>query len=109
MRRATALVESSALLSLALVLPADGSAQSGASALDTTLVLRGGQYLDIRAGVLRPNGAIVVRDGRIIEIQPPAASPKLPPGAKSLDVTRTSRASPVVRPTGYPSCPCSGS
>jgi imidazolonepropionase-like amidohydrolase len=87
MRRATALVESSALLSLALALSADASAQSGPSALDTTLVLRGGQYLDTRAGVLRPNGAIVVRDGRIIEIQPPAASPKLPPGAKGLDVT----------------------
>jgi imidazolonepropionase-like amidohydrolase len=87
MRRAIALVEYSTLLSLALALPAEASAQSGASALDTTLVLRGGQYLDTRAGVLRPNGAIVVRDGRIIEIRPPAASPKLPPGAKSLDLT----------------------
>ena len=86
MRRATALVES-ALLSLALVLPAGARAQSGASAPDTALVLHGGRYLDTGAGVLRPNGAIVVRGGRIVEIQPPAASSKLPPGAKSLDLT----------------------
>jgi imidazolonepropionase-like amidohydrolase len=83
MRRAIALVECTALLSLSLALPAVSDAQSG----DTTLVLRGGQYLDTRAGVLRPSGAIVVRGGRIIGIQPPAASPKLPPGARSLDVT----------------------
>jgi imidazolonepropionase-like amidohydrolase len=52
---------------------------------DTALVLRGGQYLDVRAGVLRPNGAIVVRNGRIIEIQPPAAV-KLPTNATTLDL-----------------------
>ncbi|HJR50836.1 MAG TPA: hypothetical protein VJ794_07005, partial [Gemmatimonadales bacterium] len=86
MRRVAALIQTSALLSLALLPPADASAQSGASALDTTLVLRGGRYLDTRAGVLRPNGAIVVRDGRIIEIHPPPAPPKLPPGANSLDL-----------------------
>jgi imidazolonepropionase-like amidohydrolase len=53
---------------------------------DTTLVLRGGQYLDTRAGVLRPNGAIVVRDGRIAEIRPPGAHLQLPPDAKALDL-----------------------
>jgi imidazolonepropionase-like amidohydrolase len=53
---------------------------------DTTLVLRGGQYLDTRTGVLRPNGAIVVRDGRIAEIRPPAARLELPPNAKTLDL-----------------------
>nr|MBA3498644.1 hypothetical protein [Gemmatimonadales bacterium] len=35
---------------------------------DTTLVLSGGSYLDVRAGVLRPNGAIVVRGGRIVAV-----------------------------------------
>jgi imidazolonepropionase-like amidohydrolase len=58
---------------------------SAAEPPDTTLVLRGGHYLDVRAGVLRPNGAIVVRNGRIIEIQPPAAV-KPPPAARTLDL-----------------------
>src|SRR5919108_799267 len=53
---------------------------------DTTLVLRGGQYLDVRAGVLRPNGAIVVRNGRIIEIQQPAGL-KPPQNAQTLDLS----------------------
>ena len=52
---------------------------------DTILVLRGGQYLDVRAGVLRPNGAIVIRDGRIAEIQAPALL-KLPPNAETIDL-----------------------
>ena len=54
---------------------------------DTTLVLRGGHYLDTRAGVLRPNGAIVVRDGRIAELRPPAERLPLPPDARTLDLS----------------------
>jgi imidazolonepropionase-like amidohydrolase len=54
--------------------------------LDTTLVLRGGEYLDTRAGRLRPNGAIVVRDGRIVEIQAPGAVRKPPAVARILDL-----------------------
>jgi imidazolonepropionase-like amidohydrolase len=53
---------------------------------DTTLVLRGGQYLDVRAGVLRPNGAILVHNGRIVELQPPSAV-KPPPGAEIVDLS----------------------
>jgi imidazolonepropionase-like amidohydrolase len=53
---------------------------------DTTLVLRGGQYLDTRTGVLRPNGAIVVRESRIVKIQPPAAVGTTPTGARILDL-----------------------
>src|SRR5688572_826456 len=54
--------------------------------LDTTLVLRGGQYLDTRAGVLRPNGAIVVRDGRIVEIQPPASVRNPPATTRTVNL-----------------------
>jgi imidazolonepropionase-like amidohydrolase len=53
---------------------------------DTTLVLRGGQYLDTRAGALRPNGAIVVRNGRVAELRPPSAHIELPSDAKTLDL-----------------------
>jgi imidazolonepropionase-like amidohydrolase len=68
---------------LALGLSLQGAASPP---LDTTLVLRGGEYLDTRAGVLRPNGAIVVRDGRIVEIQPPAAVRNPPAGARTLNL-----------------------
>jgi imidazolonepropionase-like amidohydrolase len=68
---------------LALGLSLEGAATPP---LDTTLVLRGGEYLDSRAGVLRPNGAIVVRDGRIVEIQPPAAVRNPPAGARTLNL-----------------------
>ena len=53
---------------------------------DSTLVLRDGRYLDVRDGVLRPNGAIVVRSGRIVEIQPAASVRRPPPGARTLDL-----------------------
>ncbi len=81
MRRIAVLLASSGALAL-------GPSPQGAASLpiDTTLVLRGGQYLDTRAGVLRPNGAIVVRDGRIVEIQAPAAVRKPPSGARTLDL-----------------------
>jgi imidazolonepropionase-like amidohydrolase len=48
---------------------------------DTTLVLTGGHYLDVRAGILRENGAIVLRDGRIVEINPPGKRWTVPVGA----------------------------
>lgn len=38
---------------------------------DSTLVLTGGQYLDVRAGELRPNGAIEVRGGKIVALHRP--------------------------------------
>jgi imidazolonepropionase-like amidohydrolase len=38
------------------------------------LVLTGGRYLDVRAGVLRSNGAIEIRNGRIAAIHPPGSS-----------------------------------
>jgi imidazolonepropionase-like amidohydrolase len=68
---------------LALGLFLQGSASP---ATDPTLVLRGGKYLDTRAGALRPNGAIVVRDGRIVEIQAPTAVGKPPAGARTLNL-----------------------
>lgn len=54
----------------------------GAGTGDTTLVLTGGRYLDVRAGVLRDNGAIVLRGGRIVEIHPPGENWKPPAGAE---------------------------
>jgi imidazolonepropionase-like amidohydrolase len=75
MRRAAA------FLALSFALRVDAGAPA-----DTALVLQGGQYLDARAGLLRPNGAILVREGRIAEIQPPAAPLKLPPGARVIDL-----------------------
>ena len=75
------------LMALSTVLALGLSLQGAASPpRDTILVLRGGEYLDTRAGVLRPNGAIVVRDGRILELQPPAAERKPPTGARTLDL-----------------------
>jgi hypothetical protein len=38
---------------------------------ESTLALKGGNYLDVRAGVLRPNGAMLVRGGRIVELHSP--------------------------------------
>jgi imidazolonepropionase-like amidohydrolase len=38
------------------------------------LVLTGGRYLDVRAGVLRSNGAIEIRNGRIAAIHPPGSN-----------------------------------
>ncbi len=49
---------------------------------DTTLVLTGGRYLDVRAGVLRENGGLVLRGGRIVEIHKPGENWKPPAGAE---------------------------
>ena len=81
MKRIAVVVAPSCALALGL------SLQGAASPpLATTLVLRGGEYLDTRSGVLRRNGAIVVRDGRIVEIQPPAAVRKPPADARTMDL-----------------------
>jgi imidazolonepropionase-like amidohydrolase len=52
----------------------------GQSTADSTVVLSGGEYLDLRAGRLRPNGAIVVRGGAIVAMHPPEAGWR-PPAA----------------------------
>jgi imidazolonepropionase-like amidohydrolase len=57
---------------------------------DSTLVLKGGSYLDVRAGVVRPNGAIVVRDGRIVELHLPKSGWRTPADAQVVMLgTRT--------------------
>jgi imidazolonepropionase-like amidohydrolase len=53
---------------------------------DSTLVLHGGRYLDVRAGVLRPNGAIVVRGGRITAVNAPKAGWRPPAGAHVIEL-----------------------
>jgi imidazolonepropionase-like amidohydrolase len=51
-----------------------GNGERHASTLspDSILVLAGGRYLDVRAGVLRDNGAIVLSGGRIVAVHAPA-------------------------------------
>lgn len=58
-----------------------GQPASTPSAADTTLVLTGGRYLDVRAGVLRDNGAIELSGGRITELHRPGENWKPPVGA----------------------------
>jgi imidazolonepropionase-like amidohydrolase len=53
---------------------------------DTALVLRGGHWLDVRAGRLRPNGAIVVRDGKIVALHPAGDTWRPPVGARIIDI-----------------------
>ena len=53
---------------------------------DTTLVLLGGRYVDVRTGTLRPNGAIVVRGGRIVALQPPERRWQPPRGAQVTEL-----------------------
>jgi imidazolonepropionase-like amidohydrolase len=53
---------------------------------DTTLVLLGGRYVDVRTGTLRPNGAIVVRGGRIVALQPPERRWQPPRGAQVIEL-----------------------
>ena len=53
---------------------------------ESTLVLHGGRYVDVRAGVLRPNGAIVVRGGRIVAIHEPRAGWRPPAGARVVEL-----------------------
>lgn len=58
----------------------------GPAGSEPTLVLRGGRWLDARGGTLHPNGAIVVRGGRIVALEPPSARWKPPSGARVLDI-----------------------
>jgi adhesin HecA-like repeat protein len=53
----------------------------GAAGPDSTLVLTGGRYLDVRAGVLRENGAMVLRGGRIVAMHAPGEHWPVPVGA----------------------------
>lgn len=53
---------------------------------DTTLILSGGNYLDVRAGTLRPNGAIVVHGGRVVEMHASGDGWRPPTGAQVLDL-----------------------
>jgi imidazolonepropionase-like amidohydrolase len=53
---------------------------------DTTLVLLGGHYVDVRHGTLRPNGAIVVRAGRIAAMEPRGRPWQPPPRARVIDL-----------------------
>jgi imidazolonepropionase-like amidohydrolase len=53
---------------------------------DSTLVLSGGHYLDVRGGALRPNGAIVVRGGRIVEMHAPGDGWRPPAGVQVLEL-----------------------
>jgi imidazolonepropionase-like amidohydrolase len=53
---------------------------------DTTLVLLGGHYVDVRSGTLRPNGAIVVRGGKIVALRPPERRWQPPRDAQVIDL-----------------------
>jgi imidazolonepropionase-like amidohydrolase len=54
---------------------------------DSTLVLLGGRYLDVRTGTLRPNGAIVLRDGRIAALHPAERRWQPPADARVVDLS----------------------
>lgn len=56
----------------------------GPVAADSTLVLSGGEYLDVRAGTRRPNGAIVVRGGTIVALHGPGAAWRPPADARVI-------------------------
>ena len=45
-------------------------------------MLTGGLYLDVRAGVLRPNGAIEIRNGRVAGLHRPGSGWRPPPGVR---------------------------
>jgi imidazolonepropionase-like amidohydrolase len=53
---------------------------------DTTLVLLGGHYVDVRSGTLRPNGAIVVRGGKIVALRAPERRWQPPRDAQVIDL-----------------------
>jgi imidazolonepropionase-like amidohydrolase len=52
-----------------------------------TLVLQGGRYLDVASGAYRPNGAIVIRDGRIAQVVPPSGTWRAPADAQVIDLS----------------------
>jgi imidazolonepropionase-like amidohydrolase len=47
-------------------------------------VLSGGEFLDVRAGTLRPNGAIVVQGGTIVAMHRPGSGWRPPAGARVI-------------------------
>lgn len=70
-----------AIVLLASAVSSGNGDHAVSSSSDTTLVLTGGRYLDVRAGVLRDNGAIVLSGGHITQMhhagdgwKPPAGS-----------------------------------
>lgn len=67
----------SLLLAIALVVPPP----------ESTLVLLHGRYLDVEAGVLKENGALVLRDGRIAEMHRPEEGFLPPTGATVRDLS----------------------
>lgn len=78
-----------ALLACSAALPSLSERPGAArlrSTADTTLVLSGGEFLDVRAGALRPNGAIVVRGGTIVAIHRPGGAWRPPPDARVLSL-----------------------
>lgn len=50
------------------------------------VVLTGGSYLDVREGLVRENGGIVVNGGRIVEIHAPGTRWQPPTGAKEISL-----------------------
>jgi hypothetical protein len=69
------------MLALLLLLRASGPDSVPA---DSTLVLSGGKYLDVRKGMLRPNGAIVVRGGKIVALHQPGSGWRPPADVRVL-------------------------
>jgi imidazolonepropionase-like amidohydrolase len=63
-----------------------GRSPPAAAPAESTLVLRGGEYLDVRAGRLLPNGAIEVRGGRIVALHAPASGWRPPSAARVIEL-----------------------
>ncbi|HKT61252.1 MAG TPA: amidohydrolase family protein [Gemmatimonadales bacterium] len=63
--------------------PPDPALSPGA---DSLLVLRGGARFDPRTGTVQPNGAIVVRNGRVVAVQSPNSVGQLPSNARVVDL-----------------------
>jgi imidazolonepropionase-like amidohydrolase len=66
-------------------LPLGAADAPAAEAAATVTVIRAGRLVDVVAGRVRQNQAIVVRDGRIESVGP-IASTALPPGARVIDL-----------------------
>jgi imidazolonepropionase-like amidohydrolase len=77
------LVLFSTVVSLPGGLPGSVSAQVPA---DSTVVLSGGAYVDLRAGRLRSNGAIVIQGGTIVAMHAPDAGWRAPADARVLSL-----------------------